>query len=122
MTALAQSTSSGMTLEDLTRVLLIGSAVLLVAVGAVRVSLRSGLPSLLIYLGLALGNAGAGIEFDDASITRVLGYAALVLILAEGGLTTSWSNIRFSVAPAASLAWTRCADTDRAARSRSSGR
>jgi cell volume regulation protein A len=94
-----------MTLEDLTRVLLIGSAVLLVAVGAVRVSLRSGLPSLLIYLGigLALGNAGAGIEFDDASITRVLGYAALVLILAEGGLTTSWSNIRFSVAPAALL-------------------
>lgn len=105
MTALAQSTSSGMTLEDLTRVLLIGSAVLLVAVGAVRLSLRSGLPSLLVYLGigLALGNAGAGIEFDDASITRVLGYAALVLILAEGGLTTSWSNIRASVAPAALL-------------------
>jgi cell volume regulation protein A len=103
--ALAQSTSSGMTLDDLTRVLFIGSAVLLVAVGAVRLSVRSGFPSLLIYLGigLALGNAGAGIEFDDASITRVLGYAALVLILAEGGLTTSWANIRESVAPAALL-------------------
>ena len=67
--------------------------------------MRSGLPSLLIYLGigLALGNAGAGIQFDDASITRVLGYAALVLILAEGGLTTSWVNIKDSVAPAAVL-------------------
>ncbi|HEU5144644.1 MAG TPA: potassium/proton antiporter [Dermatophilaceae bacterium] len=105
MTAFALSTSSGMTLEDLTRVLFIGSAVLLVSVGAVRLSARSGFPSLLIYLGigLALGNAGAGIEFDDASITRVLGYAALVLILAEGGLTTSWPNIRQSVAPAALL-------------------
>ncbi|MFC3806925.1 potassium/proton antiporter [Terrabacter sp. MAHUQ-38] len=105
MTALASITSSTMTLDDLTRVLLVGSLVLLVAVAAVRLSVRSGLPSLLIYLGIgvALGNAGAGIEFDDASITRVLGYAALVLILAEGGLTTSWSNIRRSVAPAAVL-------------------
>ena len=68
---LVQSTSSGVTLDDLTRVLFIGSAVLLVAVGAVRLSVRSGFPSLLIYLGigLALGNAGAGIEFDDASTT-----------------------------------------------------
>ncbi|GAA5021615.1 potassium/proton antiporter [Terrabacter aeriphilus] len=105
MTALASITSTSMTLDDLTRVLLIGSLVLLVAVAAVRLSVRSGLPSLLIYLGigLALGNAGAGIQFDDASTTRVLGYAALVLILAEGGLTTSWGNIKRSVAPAALL-------------------
>ena len=105
MSALASATSSGMTLDDLTRVLLISSVVLLVAVAAVRLSVRSGLPSLLVYLGigLALGSGGAGIQFDDASTTRVLGYAALVLILAEGGLTTSWSNIRRSVAPAALL-------------------
>ncbi len=105
MSTLTTVSSSGMNLEDLTRVLLIGSIVLLVAVAAVRLSVRSGLPSLLIYLGigLALGNRGLGIEFDDASTTRVLGYAALVLILAEGGLTTSWSNIRRSVAPAAVL-------------------
>jgi len=102
----ASVTSSGMSLDDLTRVLLIGSLVLLVAVAAVRLSLRSGLPSLLIYLGIgvALGNAGAGIQFDDASTAGVLGYAGLVLILAEGGLTTSWANIRESVAPAAVLA------------------
>ncbi len=106
MTALASVTSSGMTLDDLTRVLLVGSIVLLVAVAAVRLSVASGMPSLLIYLGigLVLGNAGAGIQFSDASTTRVLGYAALVLILAEGGLSTKWSNIRGSVAPAAILA------------------
>lgn len=106
MTAVATITSSGATLDDLTRVLLVGSVVLLVAVAAVRLSIRSGMPSLLIYLGigLLLGKSVLGIEFDSASITRVLGYAALVLILAEGGLTTSWEKIRSSVAPAGMLA------------------
>lgn len=105
MPAVTSVTPPGMTLDDLTTVLLIGSLVLLVAVAAVRLSVRSGMPSLLIYLGIGvvLGNAGAGIQFDSASITRVLGYAALVLILAEGGLTTSWSNIKSSVGPAAVL-------------------
>lgn len=94
------------TLDDLTPALLVGSLVLLVAVAAVRLSVRSGLPSLLIYLaiGLALGESGLGIEFDSAELTQVLGYAALVLILAEGGLSTKWEGIRGSVAPAALLA------------------
>jgi cell volume regulation protein A len=79
--------------------------VLLVAVAAVRLSVRSGLPSLLLYLGIGvvLGEAGAGIAFNNAQMTQVLGYSALVLILAEGGLTTSWDDIRRSVAPAALL-------------------
>ncbi|MGW5241892.1 potassium/proton antiporter [Monashia sp. NPDC004114] len=107
MISLASSTSPGMSLDDLTRVLLLGSLVLLVAVAAVRLSVRSGLPSLLIYLGLgiALGSSSpVGIDFNSPPITRLLGYAALVLILAEGGLTTSWDNIRQSIAPAAVLA------------------
>jgi len=92
-------------LDDLTWSLLIGSAVLLVAVAAVRISVRSGLPSLLIFLGigLLLGENGLGIGFDSEELTQVLGYCALVLILAEGGLTTRWSGIRKSVAPAAVL-------------------
>ena len=78
---------------------------LLVAVAAVRLSVRSGLPSLLLYLGIgmALGEAGFGIQFDSPELTQVLGYSALILILAEGGLTTSWQDIRGSVAPAAVL-------------------
>lgn len=94
------------TLTDLTPALLVGSLVLLVSVAAVRLSVKSGLPSLLLYLaiGLAIGESGLGIQFNSAELTQVLGYAALVLILAEGGLSTSWQGIRGSVAPAAVLA------------------
>ena len=100
------ATSTPFSLDDLTLALLVGSLVLVVAVAAVRLSLRSGLPSLLIYLGigLVLGEAGFGIRYDNQQLTQVLGYAALVLILVEGGLTTRWSGIRGSVAPAAVLA------------------
>ena len=98
--------SSGFSLDDLSTALLIGSVVLVVAVAAVRLSLRSGFPSLLIYLGigLALGESGLGIRYDSEELTQVLGYAALVLILVEGGITTQWSGIRASIAPAGVLA------------------
>ncbi|GLZ53377.1 potassium/proton antiporter [Actinomycetospora sp. NBRC 106378] len=74
----------------------IGSAVVLLAVVAVRFSSRLGLPSLLLYLGIGvlLGEAGLGIRFDDAELTQALGVAALVLILADGGLSTRWSTVR----------------------------
>jgi cell volume regulation protein A len=83
-------------MSDVTTVLGIGSAVLLVSVFAVRVSTRLGLPSLLLYLGIGvlLGESVLGIDFDDADLTRSLGTVALVLILTEGGLTTRWSDVR----------------------------
>ncbi|KQV24038.1 MULTISPECIES: potassium/proton antiporter [unclassified Kitasatospora] len=93
-----------MTVDDLNRFLLEAAVVLLVAVVAVRISTRSGLPSLLIYLGIgvALGQNGLGIEFNNAELTQVLGYTALVVILAEGGLKTSWRSIK-PVMPAATV-------------------
>ena len=91
------------TVSNLDLSLLVGALVLLVAVAAVRLSVRSGLPSLLLYVGIGVVVGEAGISFDSPELTRVLGYSALVLILAEGGLTTSWDDIRGSVAPAALL-------------------
>ncbi|HZX98024.1 MAG TPA: potassium/proton antiporter [Dermatophilaceae bacterium] len=91
------------TVSNLDLSLLVGTLVLLVAVAAVRLSVRSGLPSLLLYLGIGVVIGEAGIAFNSAELTQVLGYSALVLILAEGGLTTSWDDIRGSVAPAALL-------------------
>jgi cell volume regulation protein A len=72
------------------------AAVLVVAVFAVRISVRLGLPSLLLYLaiGLGLGESGLGIRFDNADLTQTLGIAALVLILTEGGLTTRWHAVK----------------------------
>lgn len=84
--------------EQLDTALLGGAAVTLLAILAVRLSARAGLPSLLLYLmmGVVLGRAGLGIDFDDAQVAHALGFAALTLILAEGGLTTQWSEIRSS--------------------------
>ncbi|WP_425555574.1 potassium/proton antiporter [Kitasatospora kazusensis] len=80
------------------------AVILLFAVVAVRFATRSGLPSLLIYLGIgvALGQNGLGVTFNNAELTQVLGYAALVVILAEGGLKTSLRAIR-PVLPAATV-------------------
>jgi cell volume regulation protein A len=90
---------------DLTVALGIGAAVILAAVLAVRVSVKVGLPSLLLYLGIgvALGEAGVGIEFSNAELTQALGLAALVLILTEGGLTTRWDEVKTALWPGIAL-------------------
>lgn len=83
------------------------SLVLLIAVAAVRISSRSGFPSLLVYLGIgiAMGQDGiGGIRFSNAELTQVIGYAALVVILAEGGLGTKWKDIRPALPAATSMA------------------
>ncbi|ANN18971.1 K+/H+ antiporter [Amycolatopsis orientalis] len=86
-------------MEQLPLILGTGGAVLLVAVIAVRVSIRVGLPSLLLYLGMGvlLGEAGFGIQYDNPELTQSLGLAALVMILSEGGLTTRWTAVKPSL-------------------------
>ncbi len=72
-----------------------------------RLASRSGLPTLLIYVGIGviIGQDGLfGFTFDDVQLTQVLGYAALVVILAEGGLGTKWHEIKPIVPAAAVLA------------------
>jgi cell volume regulation protein A len=86
--------------------LLVGAGVTLLAILAVRLSTRAGLPSLLIYLlmGVLLGENGLGIHFENAAVAQALGFAALAVILAEGGLTTNWSEVRPSMRLGLSLA------------------
>jgi cell volume regulation protein A len=81
---------------DLDLFILGAALVLMTGVAAVRVSHQAGLPSLLLYLaiGLALGEAGLGLQFEDADLTVLLGTLALAVILCEGGITTRWSVIR----------------------------
>jgi len=90
--------------ERMSELLLIGASVTLVAILAVRLTLSAGFPSLVVYLfiGVGLGEAGVGIQFDNPDVASALGYAGLVMILSEGGLTTHWPEfrqaIRFGVA------------------------
>lgn len=92
--------------HQLDTVLLVGAVIMLAAILAVRASLRVGLPSLLIYLfmGVLLGEISPVFEFTDAGVAHALGFAALVVILAEGGLTTSWPEIRPSMRMGVALA------------------
>ena len=91
---------------DLERILLLVPVVLIVAIIAARIGSGFGLPSLLLFLGLgmAIGESGIGLQFEDAELAHALGFGALVLILAEGGLTTKWKEIRASTGLAAVLA------------------
>ncbi|WP_448639994.1 potassium/proton antiporter [Geodermatophilus sp. URMC 63] len=85
--------------------LAVGALVVLVSAVALRLADRLGLPSLLLYLalGVALGESGAGIEFEDVALTQTLGVAALVVILAEGGLTARWNDVRRAIGPGLAL-------------------
>lgn len=105
MFPLSSDPAAGFTLDSLSTSLLVGTLTLITCIVAIRLSSRTGFPSLLIYLGvgLAMGESGIGINFESEQLTQVLGYAALILILIEGGLTTHWKGIRDSVAPATLL-------------------
>ena len=84
--------------------LLFGAVVVLAAALAARLGSRLGLPSLLLFLGLGLALEVAGIKMTDASLAHSLGFIALVFILAEGGFTTRWADIKGSLSVAGLLA------------------
>ena len=84
--------------------LLLASVLVLVAVLAVRVSVRVGLPSLLFYLLIGVALSALGLGFDNASAAHALAFAALMIILTEGGVTTSWDELRPAMGSGALLA------------------
>lgn len=91
-----------------TDILILLFGLLLVAgVLATRVSTRFGLPALILFMGIGMlmGSDITGlIFFDNSNLAQMIGVAALVVILFEGGLQTKWSSIRSVLAPSASLA------------------
>lgn len=68
---------------------------------------RIGVPVVLIFLvmGMLGGSEGLGrIDFNDYHFAYRVGTVALILILFDGGLNTSWRSIRSAAAPAGLLA------------------
>ncbi len=87
--------------------MLVVGVVVLAAVAGIRLASRFGLPGLLFYLGLGLlisDDGIGGVAFDNAELATALGYGGLVIILAEGGLTTRPSTVRPVIVPAGILA------------------
>ena len=95
-----------MDLYGLALAMVASAAVVLLAVLGVRFAGLIGVPGLLLYLGLGLvlGWLFPALEVQDAQLATVLGYGALVVILAEGGLTTQVKDLRPVLWPALTLA------------------
>jgi cell volume regulation protein A len=87
--------------------LLFVTAILMIAaVFAGSLTSRFGLPALIGFLGLGMiaGVDGLGVKFDDFTMSKDVGVAALVLILFSGGMETPWRTVRPVLAPVALLA------------------
>lgn len=77
--------------------MLIGSALLLVAILFSKVSSRLGIPALVLFLlvGMLAGSEGpGGIFFNNPQLVQSLGVIALSYILFAGGLDTDWRSVK----------------------------
>ncbi len=88
-------------------ILFFAGILITVSVLAVKISDRSGIPALVLFLALGMlaGSEGLGrIYFDDPKLALFVSEIALIFILFDGGLNTSWQHVRSSLASALSLA------------------
>ncbi len=75
----------------------IAGVLLLLCVYANKISDRFGIPSLLFFLavGMLAGVDGpGGINFQDSRLTNYVGTVALIFILFNGGIYTSWNTVK----------------------------
>jgi cell volume regulation protein A len=78
-------------------ILLFSGGFLCLAIIASKLAAYSGVPALLLFLGVGMlaGSEGFGrLNFDYPSFVQALGVVALVYILFSGGLDTRWEEIK----------------------------
>src|SRR5262245_47356577 len=76
---------------------IIFSALTILSILTIKLSVRFGIPSLALFLviGMLAGSDGpGGLYFDNPKLVQTLGFIALVLILYSGGLDTEWDGVR----------------------------
>jgi potassium/hydrogen antiporter len=81
----------------LEHLLLIGSILIFISVVASKTSLKTGIPALIVFLGIGMlaGSDGlGGIQFDNPQLAQWLGTTALAIILFSGGLDTKFESVR----------------------------
>ena len=95
-----------MTIEALNLAIMLGAALVVSSVLSSVIAFRFGAPLLLIFLllGLAFGEDGLGIPFDDTSFAYAVGSVAIAIILFDSGFTTRWRSLALAAGPAGMLA------------------
>ncbi|HEV7255352.1 MAG TPA: potassium/proton antiporter [Mesorhizobium sp.] len=85
---------------------LVGTGLVLAAAFSSLIAFRFGAPLLLLFLGigLAAGENGLGIDFDNAGLAYFLGSIALAVILFDSGFGTPLAVLRQAAGPALALA------------------
>ena len=91
---------------DISTVVLISAALIMVAGFTSLLAFRFGAPLLLVFLllGLFVGEDGLGIQFDNASLAFFIGSVALAVILFDSGFGTKLFSLKAAAAPAIVLA------------------
>lgn len=76
--------------------LLLLSIVIITALYVSQAGYKFGVPSLLLFLavGMAFGQDGVGIRFDNFDIAQFVGNMALTVILLAGGMETDYRSIK----------------------------
>ena len=73
--------------------LLIG-VILILALMAIRLSNRHGIPALLLFIVLGMGFGALGLKFDDYELADGVATVALMVIMFYGGFGTNWKMAR----------------------------
>src|SRR5262249_48529878 len=96
-----------MDVDDLDIVMTVAALLLLVAIGASRLSSRLGIPALVLFLGIGIlaGSEGiGGLDFSNYEVAQGVGIVALAFILFAGGYDTEWRTVKPQVPAAIGLA------------------
>ena len=83
--------------KSILEVMFASGVLLLISVFASKTSSRYGIPILLIFIvvGMLSGSEGpGGIQFDNPSLTHILGTISLLFILFSGGLSTHLNAVQ----------------------------
>lgn len=84
--------------------LLFIALVLILALFAMNLSSKSGVPSLLLFLSLGIASNFIGIDFNDYAVAEKFSTLALIVIMFYGGFGTNWPMGKPVVKEAATLA------------------